>query len=160
MTYIHPTSCVDATATIGENTRIWHFCHVDREARVGNDCTIGQGCYIGKGVQVGNGVRIQNNVSVYEGVTLEDDVFIGPSVVFTNVHLPDPHGSVHGQYESTIVKAGAMIGANATIICPCVIGEGAVVGAGSVVTKSVPSGMTVVGNPAKKIRRRVWSELP
>ena len=160
MTYIHPTACIDTTATIGEGTRIWHYCHVDREARIGNGCTIGQGCYIGRGVQVGDRVRIQNNVSVYEGVTLEDDCFIGPSAVFTNVHQPDPHGSVHGQYEPTIVKSGAMIGANATIIAPCVIGENAVVGAGSVVTKDVTVGATVVGNPARQIHCDVWSELP
>jgi len=109
---------------------------------------------------VGNRVRIQNNVSVYEGVTLEDDCFIGPSAVFTNVHRPDPHGSVYGQYEPTIVKSGAMIGANATIIAPCVIGENAVVGAGSVVTRDVTVGATVVGNPARQIHCDVWSELP
>ena len=157
MIYIHPSAYVETK--IGDGSKVWHFCHVSGGARIGRNCTLGQNVYIGPGVQVGDRVRIQNNVSVYEGVTLEDDVFIGPSAVFTNCHLPDPHGRAI-LVDRTIVKAGAMIGANATIICPCVIGEGAVVGAGSVVTKSVSSGMTVVGNPAKKIRRRVWSELP
>ena len=158
LNYIHPSAYVEAK--VGDGTRVWHFCHISELALIGCNCVLGQNVYVGPGVKIGDRVRIQNNVSVYEGVTLGDDVFIGPSVVFTNVHQPDPHGSVHGHYDRTIVRAGAMIGANATIIAPCVIGEGAVVGAGSVVTKDVTAGTTVVGNPARAIKRDVWSVLP
>jgi UDP-2-acetamido-3-amino-2,3-dideoxy-glucuronate N-acetyltransferase len=147
----HESSYVDQPATIGEGTKIWHFSHVLPGCEIGGNCNIGQNVVIGPRVRIGNRVKIQNNVSVYEGVELEDEVFCGPSMVFTNVFTPrsgTPRNS-SSDYLKTLVKRGASIGANATIVCGNTIGEYAFVGAGSVVTKDVPAYAVVYGNPAR-----------
>lgn len=147
---IHPLADIEDGALIGDDTVIWRWTHVCSTARIGCHCIIGQGCYIGPGVTIGNRVRIQNNVSVYEGVTIDDDAFIGPSAVFTNVHLPK--AMTKQRPAPTWIGRRAMIGANATIVCPVQVGMDAVVGAGSVVTKNVPDRATAWGVPAK-VRR-------
>jgi UDP-2-acetamido-3-amino-2,3-dideoxy-glucuronate N-acetyltransferase len=149
--FVHESSYVDEPARIGEGTKIWHFSHVLPECIIGSNCNIGQNVVIGPRVRIGNRVKIQNNVSVYEGVELEDEVFCGPSMVFTNVFTPrsgTPRNS-SSDYLRTLVKRGASIGANATIVCGNTIGEYAFVGAGSVVTKDVPAYAIVYGNPAR-----------
>jgi len=149
-TYVaHPTSIVDAPCEIGKGTKIWHFSHIMKNARIGKNCNIGQNVFIGSGVVVGDRVRIQNNVSVYDGVRIEDDVFCGPSVVFTNVTNPRSFISRKDEYKDTLIKRGATIGANATIVCGHKIGEYSLIGAGAIVTKDVPDHALVVGNPAK-----------
>ncbi len=148
--YAHPSSYIDEPCTIGKGTHIWHFCHIMQHCIIGNNCNISQNVMIGKGVVLGNGVKVQNNVSVYEGVTCEDDVFIGPSVVFTNVINPRSAVSRKHEFKSTLIKRGATIGANATIVCGITIGEYAFIGAGAVVTKSVPAYALMIGNPAKQ----------
>ena len=149
--YVHKTSIVDENVEIGENTKIWHFSHIQPGAIIGRNCSIGQNVNIANNVKIGNHVKIQNNVSVYEGVELEDYVFCGPSMVFTNVKLPrsefPQRGSSH--YSKTMVRKSASIGANATIVCGITIGEYAMIGSGAVVTKDVPLFHLVVGNPAK-----------
>jgi UDP-2-acetamido-3-amino-2,3-dideoxy-glucuronate N-acetyltransferase len=149
--FIHPLAAVDDGVEIGEGTKIWHFSHVQSGARLGRNCVLGQNVNIGNHVVIGNFVKIQNNVSVYEGVTLEDYVFCGPSMVFTNVINPRcKYPQVGTQYyEKTLVREGASLGANSTIICGHTIGRFAFVGAGSVVTKDVPDFARVVGNPAR-----------
>lgn len=149
--FIHPTAVVDDGATIGSGTKVWHFCHVMSGAIIGNDCILGQNVYVDKGTNIGNRVKIQNNVSVYTGVHLEDDVFIGPSVVFTNVLNPRSFIERKHEFKETIVRAGASIGANATILCGVEIGAYALVGAGSVVIDSVAPYEMVVGTPARLI---------
>ena len=146
--YVHPTAIVEGDVKIGKNTRIWHFVHVRRGARIGENCNIGKGVYIDKDVEIGNNVKIQNFVSVYHGVKIEDDVFIGPHATFTNDLYPR---SFNEDWElvPTLVKRGASIGANATIVCGIVIGEYAMIGAGAVVTKDVPPFGLVYGNPAR-----------
>jgi len=146
--YVHPTAIVEEGVKIGKNTRIWHFVHVRRGARIGENCNIGKGVYIDKDVEIGNNVKIQNFVSVYHGVKIEDDVFIGPHATFTNDLYPR---SFNEDWElvPTLVKRGASIGANATIVCGIVIGEYAMIGAGAVVTKDVPPFGLVYGNPAR-----------
>jgi UDP-2-acetamido-3-amino-2,3-dideoxy-glucuronate N-acetyltransferase len=152
--HIHPTAIVDGPNThVGKDSRIWHFVHVMPGAYIGDRCSIGQGCYIGA-VRIGHGCRIQNNVSVYDGVTLEDDVFLGPSCVFTNVTHPRAHVSRKDSYARTLVCKGATIGANATILCGITIGEYAMIGAGAVVTRDVPPYAIVVGTPG---RRTGWA---
>ncbi len=146
----HKTAVIDEGAVIGNGTRIWHFTHVMSGAVIGTDCTIGQNVFIGANVKLGNNVKVQNNVSVYEGVTCEDEVFLGPSMVFTNVINPRSAVSRKNEYKATLVKKGATIGANATIICGTTIGEYAFIGAGAVVTKSVPAYALVVGNPSRQ----------
>lgn len=148
--YIDPTAVVDEPCEIGRGTKIWHFSHIMRGARIGSDCILGQNVFVANDVVIGNNVKIQNNVSVYSGVTIEDDVFLGPSCVFTNV--PNPRSEVlrRGQYTPTLVRRGATIGANATIICGVTIGRYAFVGAGAVVTKDVPDYALVVGVPARQ----------
>jgi len=148
--FAHESSFVDEGCTIEEGTKIWHFCHVMSGVRIGKHCTIGQNTFIGANVQIGNNVKIQNNVSVFEGVTLEDDVFCGPSMVFTNVSNPRSHIERKDEFKSTLVKKGATIGANVTLLCGNTIGEYAFVGAGTVVTKNVPAHALVYGNPAKQ----------
>ena len=140
---------IDDWAGIGEGTMIWHFSHIQSGAKIGKDCIIGQNVNIGPNVIVGDNVKIQNNVSVYEGVTIEDDVFIGPSVVFTNVINPRAFINRKSEFKPTVVKKGCSIGANATIVCGVTLGEYSMIGAGSVVTKSVPNHVIVYGNPAK-----------
>ena len=147
--YIHPTSLVEEPVKIGAGTKIWHFSHVMPEAAIGRNCNIGQNAFIAGNVKIGDNVKIQNNVSVYEGVILEDDVFCGPSCVFTNVTVPRGHISQRGKYTPTIVKKGATIGANATIVCGNTIGRYAFIGAGAVVTYDVPGHALVYGNPAR-----------
>ena len=144
---VHETAVIDEGAIIGEGTKIWHFCHVSATAVIGKNCILGQNVFVGEDVHIGNNVKIQNNVSVYSGVTIEDCAFIGPSVVFTNVRIPD--ATYKQPYVQTLVCKGAMIGANATIVCGNIIGDQAVVGAGSVVTHNVASFTTVWGVPAR-----------
>lgn len=148
---IHPSAVVDDRCEIGPGTRIWHFCHIMSGCRIGANCNIGQNVVIAPEVVIGNNVKIQNNVSVYSGVICEDDVFLGPSCVFTNVSNPRSAVPRRGQYEKTMVKKGATIGANATIVCGHTIGRYAFIGAGAVVTKDIPDYALVVGNPARQI---------
>lgn len=148
--FIHPSSYVDPGAQVGPGAKIWHFCHVMPHARLGSNCTLGQNVFIASGVVIGDHVKIQNNVSVFTGVTLEDEVFLGPSMVFTNVINPRSQIDRRDQFQPTLVKRGASIGANATIICGVVIGEYAFIGAGAVVTKDVPAYALLYGNPARQ----------
>ena len=149
--FVHPSSFVDDGAVIGKGTKIWHFCHVMPGAVIGERCSLGQNCVIMPGTRLGNNVKLQNNVSIYEGVVLEDDVFCGPSMVFTNVGTPRSHVNRRGEYEPTLVRRGASIGANATIVCGVTLGSFAFVGAGAVVTRDVKDHALVVGNPARQI---------
>ena len=149
--YVHPSAVVDEGAEIGAGTKIWHFCHVMPGARIGPGCSFGQNCYVASGVTIGANVRVQNNVSVYEGVVLEDDVFVGPSAVFTNVNNPRAAFPRKDEYRPTVVEAGASIGANATIVCGHRIGRAAFVAAGAVVTRDVPAHALVAGVPAERI---------
>ncbi|MCX7922458.1 MAG: N-acetyltransferase [Clostridia bacterium] len=147
--YIHESSYIDEPCEIGDGTRVWHFSHIMSNCKIGKDCNIGQNVVISPDVIIGNNVKIQNNVSVYTGVICEDDVFLGPSCVFTNVINPRSHVNRRGEYRKTVVKKGATIGANSTIVCGYDIGKYAFVGAGAVVTKSIPDYALVVGNPAR-----------
>lgn len=151
--FCHESSFVDDDVIIGKKTKIWHFSHIQSGAVIGSHCSVGQNVNIGNNVKIGNYVKIQNNVSVYEGVELEDYVFCGPSVVFTNVKIPRSEFPQRGTeyYSKTIVKKSASIGANATVICGVTIGEYALIGAGAVVTKDIPPFSLVVGNPGKII---------
>jgi UDP-2-acetamido-3-amino-2,3-dideoxy-glucuronate N-acetyltransferase len=149
--FAHDTAVIDDGCQIGEGTKIWHFSHVMPNCTIGEQCNIGQNVVVSPGVVLGNNVKIQNNVSLYTGVTCEDDVFLGPSMVFTNVTNPRSGVNRRDQYAKTIVKKGASIGANATIVCGHDIGEYAFIGAGSVVTKHIPAYALVVGNPARQI---------
>ena len=147
---VHSTAIVDDGAEIGENTRVWHFVHVCSKARIGNNCSLGQNVFVGNDVAIGNNVKIQNNVSVYDAVTLEDDVFCGPSMVFTNVINPRSHVIRKHEYKRTIVRKGASIGANATLVCGVEIGSFAFIGAGAVVTKDARPYALMTGVPAKQ----------
>ena len=149
--FSHETAIIDANSSIGEGTKIWHFSHIMANCKIGNGCNIGQNVVISPEVELGNNVKVQNNVSIYTGVICEDDVFLGPSMVFTNVINPRSHVNRRGQYAKTIVRKGASIGANATIVCGHEIGEFAFIGAGAVVTKEVLPFALVVGNPARQI---------
>lgn len=146
---IHPTAIVDDGAIIGDNTRIWHWVHISGNARIGSNCSFGQGVFVGN-VIIGNGVKIQNHVSIYDGVTLEDEVFCGPSMVFTNVFNPRSHVVRKHEYRPTLVKRRASIGANATVVCGTTIGEYAFIGAGAVVTRDVPAYALMTGVPARR----------
>lgn len=147
--FVHESSYVDDGCSIGDGTKIWHFSHVMTGARIGQRCNIGQNVVISPGVVIGDNVKIQNNVSVYTGVILEDDVFCGPSMVFTNVVNPRSQVSRKDEYQTTLVKRGASIGANATVVCGHTIGAFAFIGAGAVVTRDVPDYALVVGNPGR-----------
>ena len=149
--FSHETAIIDANSSIGEGTKIWHFSHIMANCKIGEGCNIGQNVVISPEVELGNNVKVQNNVSIYTGVICEDDVFLGPSMVFTNVINPRSHVNRRGQYAKTIVRKGASIGANATIVCGHEIGEFAFIGAGAVVTKEVLPFALVVGNPARQI---------
>jgi UDP-2-acetamido-3-amino-2,3-dideoxy-glucuronate N-acetyltransferase len=148
---VHESAYFDDGATIGAGTRVWHFCHVLGGAVIGERCSLGQNVVVMNGTRVGNNVKVQNNVSIYEGVELEDDVFCGPSMVFTNVVNPRSHVSRRHEYQRTLVRRGATIGANATIVCGTTLGEYAFVGAGAVVTADVAAHALVVGVPARRV---------
>jgi UDP-2-acetamido-3-amino-2,3-dideoxy-glucuronate N-acetyltransferase len=149
--FAHETAIIDEGCEIGANTKIWHFSHIMPNCKIGKGCSLGQNVVVMPKVEIGNNVKIQNNVSIYEGVICEDDVFLGPSMVFTNVFNPRSAVTRKHEYRQTIVRKGASIGANATIVCGYEIGEYAFIGAGAVVTKPVPSYALVVGNPARQI---------
>ncbi len=148
--YAHPTAVIDESSEIGAGTRIWHFSHIMPNCKIGENCNIGQNVVISPDVVLGRNVKVQNNVSIYTGVICEDDVFLGPSMVFTNVINPRSAVNRRNQYARTVVKRGASIGANATIVCGHDIGEYAFIGAGAVVTKDVPAYALVIGNPARQ----------
>ncbi|MBJ7879181.1 acyltransferase [Gelidibacter salicanalis] len=149
--FVHESSYIDADVWIGTNTKIWHFSHILSNTKVGDNCSFGQNCMVGPNVTIGNNVKVQNNISIYEGVEIEDDVFIGPSVVFTNVMNPRSFIVRKQEFKKTLIKKGASIGANATIICGNTIGEYAFIGAGTVLTRDVPDFALVVGNPSRQI---------
>ena len=149
--FVHQSSYVDEGAVIGAGTRIWHFCHIMPGAVIGERCNLGQNVVVMPGVRLGNNVKVQNNVSLYEGVTLEDDVFCGPSCVFTNVTNPRSHVSRRHEYQPTLVRRGSSIGANATIVCGVTLGEFCFIGAGAVVTSDVPANALMVGVPARRV---------
>ena len=151
--FVHESSYVDSDVSIGDNTKIWHYSHIQTGAIIGENCSIGQNVNIGNNVKIGNSVKIQNNVSIYEGVELEDFVFCGPSMVFTNIKLPRSEFPQRGRefYSKTLVKKSASIGANATIVCGVTIGEYALIGSGAIVTKDVPAYALVVGNPGRVV---------
>jgi UDP-2-acetamido-3-amino-2,3-dideoxy-glucuronate N-acetyltransferase len=149
--HVHPSAIVDEGAQLGEGTRVWHFAHVCAGARIGDACSLGQGVYVGNDVRIGSNVKVQNHVSVYDAVTLEDDVFCGPSMVFTNVHNPRSAVPRKAEYRRTLVRRGATLGANCTIVCGTTVGEFAFVGAGAVVSRDVPAFALVVGVPARRI---------
>lgn len=148
--YAHPTAVIDEGCVIGDGTKIWHFCHIMPGCEIGDNCNIGQNVVVSPKVKLGKNVRVQNNVSIYEGVICEDDVFLGPSMVFTNVINPRSAVSRKHEYLPTLVRKGASIGANATIVCGNEIGEYAFIGAGAVVTKPVPAYALIVGNPGRQ----------
>ena len=149
--FVHESSYVDPGAQIGAGTKVWHFCHVMPGAIIGERCNLGQNVVVMPGSRLGNNVKVQNNVSIYEGVTLEDDVFCGPSCVFTNVNNPRSHVSRRHEFTATLVRRGTSIGANATIVCGVTLGEYAFIGAGAVVTSDVPSYALMVGVPARRV---------
>jgi len=148
--FVHESSCVDSEVQIGEATKIWHFCHIMSGVKIGENCSFGQNCVVGPRVKIGSGVKVQNNVSIYEGVEIENDVFLGPSMVFTNVINPRAFIERRDEFKITLLKKGCTIGANVTIVCGVTIGEYAMIGAGAVVTKDVAPYALVYGNPAKQ----------
>jgi len=148
---VHPTAVIDTGAAIGDGSRIWHWTHICERAKIGENCSLGQNVFVGNDVQIGSRVKIQNNVSVYDAVTLEDDVFCGPSVVFTNVHNPRSAIVRKNEFRRTLIKRGATLGANCTVVCGVTIGEYAFVGAGAVITHDVKPYALVVGVPARQI---------
>lgn len=149
--FVHQSSYVDDNVTIGKGSKIWHFCHVQTGAALGERCSLGQNVNIGNNVKIGNNVRIQNNVSIYEGVEIEDNVFCGPSCVFTNVTTPRSHFPVGGVYAKTLIKEGASLGANCTIVCGHTVGRSALIAAGAVVTKDVKDYALMAGVPARQL---------
>jgi UDP-2-acetamido-3-amino-2,3-dideoxy-glucuronate N-acetyltransferase len=151
--YVHPTAIVHESAILGDGTKVWHFSHIMKGARIGERCIFGQNCHVANDVIIGNNVKIQNNVSIYTGTIIEDDVFLGPSCVLTNVTNPRSQVNRHSLYEKTILRRGATVGANATIICGTDLGQYCFVGAGAVVTRNVADYSLVAGNPA---RHRGW----
>lgn len=149
--YCHPTAVIDDGASIGADSRIWHWVHVCSTAQIGGGCSLGQNVFVGDNVVIGNNVKVQNNVSVYDGVTLEDDVFCGPSMVFTNVYNPRSAIERKTEYRKTLVKQGATLGANCSVVCGVTIGKNAFIGAGTVINKDVPDYALIVGVPGKQI---------
>jgi len=149
--FVHPTAVVDDGAAIGAGSRIWHFCHVMAGARIGRDCVLGQNVMVGAGVVVGDGCKIQNNVSLYAGVVLENQVFCGPSAVFTNVLTPRAFVERKDEFRPTLVRRGATVGANATVLCGTTVGAYAMIGAGAVVTRDVADHALVIGSPARRV---------
>ena len=149
--YSHPTAIIDLGAQIGEGSRIWHFCHISAQSVLGQNCVLGQNVFVANGVILGNGVKVQNNVSLYTGVTCEEDVFLGPSMVFTNVINPRSFVERKNEFSPTLVKQGASIGANATVLCGITLGRYCMIGAGAVVTKDVADFALVAGVPARQI---------
>jgi len=148
---VHPSAIVDEGARLGDGCRVWHFTHICGGARIGNGCSFGQNVFVGNDVQVGNNVKVQNNVSIYDAVTLEDDVFCGPSMVFTNVYNPRAAVAKKSEYRRTHVRTGATLGANCTLVCGVTVGRYAFIGAGAVVQRDVPDFALMVGVPAKQI---------
>lgn len=148
---VHESSYVDDGVTIGKGTKIWHFSHIQKGANIGQNCSLGQNVNVGNNVKIGNNVRIQNNVSIYEGVEIEDNVFCGPSCVFTNVTTPRAHFPVGGIYAKTLIKEGASLGANSTVVCGHTVGRSALIAAGAVVTKDVKDYALMAGVPARQI---------
>ena len=151
--FVHESAVVDEPSSIGEGTKVWHFCHVMSGASIGRNCNLGQNVYVDADVTIGDGCKLQNNVSVYKGVILEDGVFCGPSMVFTNVINPRAFIERKSEFKTTLVKKGATLGANATVVCGVTVGAYALIGAGSVVTKDVPAHAVIYGVPA---RQRGW----
>ncbi len=151
--FVHSTSVIDEKVKIGSGSKIWHWCHLSKGSKIGKNCTIGQNVFIGENVKIGNNVKIQNNVSVYSGVSLKDNVFIGPSVVFTNVKFPRSKIDQKNKFQKTLIDKGATIGANSTILCGVKIGENSFIGAGSVVTKNIKKNALVYGNPATEKKK-------
>jgi UDP-2-acetamido-3-amino-2,3-dideoxy-glucuronate N-acetyltransferase len=149
--FVHESSYVDDNVTIGDQTKIWHFCHILKNTVIGENCSFGQNCVVGPNVKIGNNVKVQNNISIYEGVEVEDDVFLGPSMVFTNVINPRSFIVRREEFKKTLLEKGCTIGANVTIVCGNNIGKYALIGAGAVVTKDIKAHALVVGNPAKQI---------
>lgn len=147
--YAHPSACIDQPTQIGANTRIWHFCHIMKDAIIGSDCVLGQNVFIASGVHIGNRVRIQNNVSLYTGIIIEDDVFIGPSFVFTNIKYPRAELDRRTQFQPTHIRKGATLGANATLLPGHTIGQHAFIAAGAVITQNVPDYTLMSGVPAR-----------
>ncbi len=148
---VHESSYVDDNVTIGKGTKIWHFSHIQKGAVIGENCSMGQNVNVGNNVKIGNNVRVQNNVSIYEGVEIEDNVFCGPSCVFTNVIMPRAHFPVGGVYAKTLIKEGASLGANSTVVCGHTVGRSALIAAGAVVTKDVKDYALMAGVPARRI---------
>ncbi|WP_299396388.1 acyltransferase [uncultured Gelidibacter sp.] len=149
--FVHESSYIDANVIIGAHTKVWHFSHILSNSVIGKNCSFGQNCVVGPNVRIGNNVKVQNNISIYEGVEIEDDVFIGPSVVFTNVINPRSFIVRKQEFKETFIKRGASIGANSTIICGNIIGQYALIGAGTVVTKDVPDYALIIGNPGYQV---------
>lgn len=149
--FVHPTAIIDKGAKVGDGTKIWHFCHLMPTCKLGQNCILGQNVYIDSNVEIGDRVKIQNNVSVYNGVIVEDDVFLGPSMVFTNVINPRSFIERKQEFRKTVIRKGASVGANATILCGVEIGSFAMIGAGAMVVKNVPAFALIVGNPSRQI---------
>lgn len=148
--FVHPTACIDQPCAIGDGTKIWHFCHVCSGAQIGQNCNLGQNVFVAGGAVIGSNVKIQNNVSVYDGLTLQDDVFLGPGCVLTNVTNPRSQVIRHGLYEKTLIRRGATVGANATVVCGITIGRYAFIAAGAVVTKNVGDYALITGVPGRQ----------
>ena len=149
--FVHESSFIDSDVIVGDDSKIWHFCHILSDSKIGNNCSFGQNCVVGPKVNIGSGVKVQNNVSIYEGVEIEDDVFLGPSMVFTNVVNPRSFITRKEEFKKTVLKKGCSVGANATIVCGITIGEYALIGSGAVINKDVKPYALMVGVPAKQI---------